>query len=463
MAGLFQGLELGKRALMAHQYDLTTAGHNMANVNTPGYSRQRVNLAATDPMVTSIGRFGSGVRISSVLQVRDLFLTAQYRQGSDQLNRWSARQKAMNEVENVFQEPSEEGFNKTLDAFFAAWQTLSQNPESSAGRATVREQASLVVNAFHQMSNRLSDLEKSLDDQVGGVVTKINRLGEDIAELNRQIARSELGGDKANDLRDRRDQEIDELSQYADVHVIEMTNGVARVFIGAMELVEQSSNNPLATMSASAGDQTLTTVVWQGGKSPVTVAGGELAGLIESRDELLPQYRTQLDELAASIVQQVNLLHRTGSGLDGIAGRDFFTGSGTTADTIVLSSDVQNDLNSIGASLSGGPGDNAVSLSIANLQKALTMNRGAATFNEFYAEIVGTVGVRSSEAIDAKTNADLVLQQIEFSRQSIQGVSLDEEMTNLIKAQHAYAAAARIISTMDSAINTIINDMGVGR
>jgi flagellar hook-associated protein 1 FlgK len=463
MAGLFQGLELGKRALMAHQYELTTVGHNMANVNTPGYSRQRVNLSATDPMMTSTGRFGTGVRISSVLQVRDSFLTAQFRDGSDQLNRWSARQKAMNEVENIFQEPSEEGFNKTLDAFFAAWQTLSQNPESSAGRATVREQAALMVNAFHQMSGRLSDLEKSLDDQVGGVVTKINRLGEDIAELNRQIARAELGGGKANDLRDRRDQDIDELSQYADVHVIEMKNGVARVFIGAMELVEQSSYNPLATMSGSAGDQTVTTVVWQGGQSPVMVAGGELAGLLESRDELLPQYRTQLDELAASIVQQVNSLHRTGSGLDGMTGRDFFNGSRITADTIALSSDVQNDLSSIGASLSGGPGDNAVSLSIANLQKALTMNRGGSTFNEFYAEIVGTVGVRSSEAIGARTNADLVLQQIEFSRQSIQGVSLDEEMTNLIKAQHAYSAAARVISTIDSAINTVINDMGVGR
>ena len=463
MAGLFQGLELGKRALIAHQYALTTAGHNMANVSTPGYTRQRVNLAATDPMVTSIGRFGTGVRISSVLQVRDLFLTAQYRQGNDQLNRWSARQQAMNEVENVFQEPSEEGFGKTLDSFFAAWQTLSQNPESSAGRAAVREQASLVANAFHQMSNRLSDLEKSLDDQVSGLVTKINSLGENIAELNHQIARSELGGGMANDLRDRRDQLIDELSQYAGVHTIEMKNGVARVFLGSMEFVEQSSFNPLATATSSAGDQTSTDVVWQGGGAPLLVGGGELAGLLEARDELLPQYRSQLDELAGAMVQQVNTMHRTGYGLDGATGRDFFTSSGTTADTISLSSDVQNDLSRIGASLSGGPGDNAVALSIANLQKSLTMNSGASSFNEFYAEIVGTVGVRSSEAIDAKKTAELVLQQIEFSRQSVQGVSLDEEMANLIAAQHAYSAAAKVVATIDSAINTVINDMGVGR
>lgn len=463
MAGLFQGLELGKRALISHQYQLTTAGHNMANVSTPGYSRQRVSLAATDPMISTVGRFGSGVRIAAVNQARDFFLTAQYRQGNDQLNRWSARQKAMGEVENIFQEPSPEGFNKTLDDFFSAWHTLSQNPESSAGRAAVREQAALVVNAFHQMSNSLSDLQKSLDDQVGGMVTKINGLASNIAELNRQIARSELGGDKANDLRDRRDQAIDELSQYADVHVIEMKNGVARVFIGSMELVEQNSSNPLATITSGNGDQTKTTVVWKGGSSPVTVAGGELAGLIESRDDLLPQYRTQLDNLAAAIVQQVNTLHQTGTGLDGVTGRNFFNAAGTAADTIALSSDVTSDLNRIGASLSGGPGDNAIALSIANLQKSLTMDGGTSTFNDYYAQIVGAVGVRSSEATDAKTNADLVLQQIEFSRQSIQGVSLDEEMTNLIEAQHAYSAAARVISTIDSAINTVINDMGVGR
>ncbi|MBI5868115.1 MAG: flagellar hook-associated protein FlgK [candidate division Zixibacteria bacterium] len=463
MAGLFQGLELGKRALISHQYELTTAGHNMANVNTPGYSRQRAVLAATDPMISTVGRFGSGVRIASVNQARDMFLTAQYRQGNDQLNRWGARQKAMNEVENIFQEPSSSGFSKTLDSFFSAWQTLSQNPESSAGRAAVREQASLVVNAFHQMSNSLSDLQKSLDDQVGGMVTKINGLAANIAEINRQVARAELGGEKANDLRDRRDQAIDELSQYADVHVIEMNNGVARVFIGSMELVEQNSSNRLATMITGNGDQTQTTVVWQGGTSPVTVAGGELAGLIESRDQLLPQYRAQLDELAAGIVQEVNTLHRTGYGIDGATGRDFFTATGITADTISVSADVTNDLNKIGASLSGGPGDNAVALSIANLQKTLTMDSASSTFNDFYGKIVGAVGVRSSEANDAKTNADLVLQQIEFSRQSIQGVSLDEEMANLIAAQHAYDAAARIISTMDSAINTVINDMGVGR
>jgi len=294
-------------------------------------------------------------------------------------------------------------------------------------------------------------------------VTKINRLGENIAELNRQIARSELGGNKANDLRDRRDQLIDELSQYADVRTIEMKNGVERVFLGSMELVEQSSYNPLATVTVGAGDQTLTTVVWQGGQVPVTVGGGELAGLLEARDELLPQYRSQLDELAASFVQQVNTLHRTGYGLDGATGRDFFMSTGTTADDIALSSDVQNDLNRIGASLSGGPGDNAVALSIANLQKGLTMNAGTSTFNDFYAKIVGTVGVRSSEANDAKTNAELVLQQIEFSRQSVQGVSLDEETISLIKAQQAYSAAAKVVATIDSAINTLINDMGVGR
>ncbi len=463
MGGLFEGLELGKRALLAQQYSLTTAGHNMANVDTPGYTRQRVNLAATDPFVSTVGRIGSGVRVTNVLQARDLFLTGQYRQGNDQLNRWSARQRAMNEVETIFQEPSEEGFGKSLDGFFAAWHTLSQNPESSAGRAAVREQASLVANAFHQTSARLSDLEKSLDSEIAGRVTTINQLAANLSEVNRAIARTELGGAQANDLRDRRNLMIDQLSQYTDVQVIEMNNGVARVFIGSMELVEQASYNPLSAVTTGAGNQTQTTITWQGSSIPVKFSSGELAGLMEARDELVPQYSARLDELAASFVQNVNSLHAQGYGLDGATGRNFFNPAGLTAIDIELSSDITGDLNKIAASKSGGPGDNAAATEIANLQKTYTMNNGTATFNDYYAEIVGTVGVRAAEANDATKNADLVLQQIEFSRQSVQGVSLDEEMTNLIKAQHAYAAAAKIVATMDSAINTLINDMGVGR
>jgi len=461
MLGAFQGLDIGKRALLSHQYDLTTIGHNIANANTPGYSRQRLSLTTNDPYVSTIGTFGTGVRVNTVQQIRDIFLTNQYREGNAGLGRWSQRQRAMTEVENIFLEPSDTGFNSALSEFFDTWHTLSQNPESSAGRAAVREQAALVINSFHQLARRLDDLEASLNDEIGGRVDDINRLAANLAELNKQIGRQELGGDTANDLRDRRDQMIDELSRKVDINVIPEKNGVVRIFVGTMELVEKGSFSPIGTELTFQNQMKRTAVVWQGTSNSISFNGGELAGLTESRDQLVTEYRDMLNELTAAFVTEINNLHVSGYALDGTTGHYFFDPNGLTADQIALAPDITSDLNNIAASQSGGPGDNANSIAIANLQNALVLSNGTSTFNDFFAGLTGMVGVRSAEATDAATNADLVLQQVEFSRQSVQGVSLDEEMANLIKAQHAYDAAARVITAMDSALDTIINDMGV--
>jgi flagellar hook-associated protein 1 FlgK len=462
MSGILQGLELAKRALMSQQFALTTTGHNIANADTPGYSRQRVNLEATDPMVSTIGRIGTGVRVASVQHLRDLFLTGQYRQGNDQLGRWSSMQSALSEVENTLREPSDTGFNSVLSGFFNAWQLLSQNPESSAARASVREQASTLVNAFHQLSNRLSDLERSLDNGVATQVAEINETAAELAQLNRQIQRSELGGQSANDLRDRRDQLLDELSQHVNVNVIAQGNSITRVFLGSMEVVGQDSYRALGTRTVGAGTLTRTAVVWQGTLTEVTIQGGELSGVMAARDEAVPEYRDMLDQLAGAIVSSVNALHATGSGLDGTAGYNFFDPTRTSAADIALSAAVTGDLSRIAASQSGEVGDNANALAIANLQNALAMNGDTSTFADYYAQLIGTIGTRAKEATDAKENAGLVVEQIEFSRQSIQGVSLDEETANLIRSQHAYAAAARVVSAVDSALNTLINEMGVG-
>jgi flagellar hook-associated protein 1 FlgK len=463
MSSIFQGLELAKRALLSHQFSLTTAGHNIANASTPGYSRQRVNLKSTDPFVSLVGVVGTGVRVASVRQVRDLFLTEQFRQGNDQLGRWTAMERALTEVENVFNEPSDIGFNSVLNEFFAAWQTLSQTPESTASRASVREQAATLVNTFHQLSGRLDDIEQSLDREVSGKVDYINQVSVEIAELNREISRYELGDKTANDLRDRRDQLIDELSQVVNTNVIETSKGTARVFIGAMEVVGGTSYTELATATVSAGTMTHSNLVWKGSSLSVDIQGGELNGLIETRDEIVPAFRAVLDDLAAAIVSEVNAQHRAGTDLDGATGNDFFDPEGVTAATIRLDTALANDLNRIAASLSGAVGDNANAIAIANLKDLLTLDGGTSTFSEFYAQLVSSTGRRSAEATDARTTSEMVVEQVEFSRQSIQGVSLDEEMAELIKAQHAYDAAAKVVSTIDHALDTLINGMGVGR
>ena len=456
MAGIFSGLELAKRALLSHQYTLNTIGHNVANAATPGYSRQRVGLVAGDPLRSGAGLIGTGVNIAWVRQSRDLFLTTQYRQENDQLGQWSSTERAMTAVESIFQEPSELGLNSVLSEFFAAWHTLSQNPESSASRVAVLEQTTTLVNTFHQLSRRLSDLERSLDQEVAGKVSQVNQMSSELAGLNRDISRQELSGSSANDLRDRRDLLIDQLSSLVNVNVLENGQGSTRIFLGSMEIVGGTSYTELSTKTVSAGTQSRTTIVWKSSTLTVNIKGGSMSGLIDARDNLIPQFRAMLDELAGGLVAQINSLHTAGTGLDGTTGNEFFAPGGVTAATIGLDNSVLGDLNKIAASQAGAVGDNSNAIAIANLQNALVLNNSTTTFSDHYAKLISSVGRRSAEAMDARSNAALVVEQIEFSRQSVQGVSLDEEMIELIKAQHAYDAAARVLTTVDHALDTLM-------
>jgi flagellar hook-associated protein 1 FlgK len=343
-----------------------------------------------------------------------------------------------------------------MGEFFATWQTLSQNPESSASRAAVREQATTLVNTFHHLSRRLSDLERSLNQEVTGKVSQINQMSSEIAGLNREIGRHELSGTAANDLRDRRDLLIDQLSGIVNVNVLENAQGNARVFLGSMEIVGGTAYTELSTMSVNAGTQSHSEIVWKNSTLTVDIKGGELTGLLEARDQLVPSFRAMLDDLAGALVAQVNALHTSGTGLDGTTGDEFFAPGNVTAANITLDNSVLGDLNKIAASQSGAIGDNANAIAIANLQNALGLNNNTSTFSDYYAQLVSSAGRRSAEAMDAKSTSELVIQQIEFSRQSVQGVSLDEEMAELIKAQHAYDAAARVITTMDRALDTLM-------
>lgn len=463
MPSIFQGLELAKQALLSQQFTLNTIGHNIANAATPGYSRQRVHLTTADPVNSPVGPLGTGTQVAWVRSQRDLFLTGQYRQANEQRGRWEMLERSLSQVEIIFNEPSDQGLNRVLGDFFAAWHTLSQNPESSAARASVREQATTLTNTFRQLSRRLDDLERGLDQQVGDKVAYINQTASEISLLNKEIGRSEIGGKQANDLRDRRDYLIDQLSSVVNVRTLNTKQGYTRVFLGSMEIVGGINYTSLGTKTVKIGTMTRETVVWKSTSITVKLTGGELSGLQAARDDRIPAYRGMLDDLAASVVAQINQAHASGFSLDGTTGINFFNPNGVTAASIEVDTGVRNDLTRISASLSGAVGDNANAIIIANLQNSLVLNDGTATFSDFYAQIIGGVGRNSADAINEKANSDLVLKQIEFSRQSIQGVSLDEEMINLIKAQHAYDAAARVIATIDRALNTLINDMGVGR
>ncbi|MCP4567848.1 MAG: flagellar hook-associated protein FlgK [FCB group bacterium] len=458
---LFQGLEIGKRALLTHQLSMSTIGHNMANVSTPGYSRQRVNATSTRPHETANYNIGSGVTISGVTSVRDFFLTAQYRSENKSLGEWASREKALGQIETFFNEPNDEGLGNVLNEFWSSWSDLSANPESMAARSAVIAKSNSLVTSFHSLDRQLLNLQTSTDQDVVNAVGQINLYAQEIANLNRIVVGEELGAATANDSRDQRDLLLDELSSLVDVTTIDQSDGSVSVFISGLALVEKADTFNLGTKLNTSGRQAKHDIVWQGTTTNVKITGGQLKGLVTTRDEVVTQFQTQLDEMASALIENVNTLHRAGSGLDGSGGLNFFNSRFDSAGTLQLETALVNDASLIAASASGAPGDNAVALDIADLSKATVMSYGTATMSEYYNSMIGTIGVNSYEAKMFKGNYEVLVEQIENSRQSVQGVNLDEEMAEMVQAQHAYNAAARVITMMDEALEVLINGTGV--
>ncbi|MCJ7508691.1 MAG: flagellar hook-associated protein FlgK, partial [candidate division Zixibacteria bacterium] len=325
MYGILSGFEIGKRALLSQQFGLNVTGHNIANVNTPGFSRQRAIMNTTYPQLSIKGALGTGVDVTKVSRYRDIFYDSQYRQENQNLGQWSALQRTFEQLETVFNEPSDQGLSTLMDNFWNAWQDLSTNPESQAARSTLKEKSLVLVNAFHQQYKLLKDLEQNINDDITQKVVEVNNYADQIASLNRQIAYAELGGGEANDLRDRRDLLVDELSNIVDVNTVEQSTGSVTVYVGAMALVERDTVNRLSADKSYEEGVMRSKVVWSGNSTTVTFNNGELAGLCQIRDELIPEYVDALNQMAETLVSGVNTVHQQGYALDGTTtGIDFF-------------------------------------------------------------------------------------------------------------------------------------------
>lgn len=468
MPGLFQGLEIGKRALLTHQLNLQTIGHNISNVNTPGYSRQRVNITSTSPEQQAYGSIGTGVTAQDIRHARDYFLSQQYRQATKSLGQWSYKHKTMTQVESVFNEPQSDSVSDLLDGFWNAWSDLSTQASSTnaaTARTNVLGEATKLVNGLHELAGRLQNLRDSVDQDLQNYTNEINKYTAEIAQLNQQIAGAELGGQPANDLRDQRDLLTDQLASMIDVRVTEKPNGTTLVSMGAMVLVDSSDAFPIGSNVVNREGHPIHELVWKGTQVKLTNLNGELHGLIESRDKILPRYIDELNTLTRTIVERVNSIHISGYGAADSTDVPFFDPNFTEAATIRINQVILQDSNKIAASSTPSPAfDNAIALAISELRNLQVMDKNTTTMGDYYTSLVGKLGIETSEASAFSQNYELLVQQVDNSRQSVQGVSLDEEMANMIKYQHAYDAAARVITTMDEALDTVIHGMGtVGR
>lgn len=479
MRSAFFGLEMGRRALFTQQRSLDVTGHNIANANTEGYSRQVADMSASMPYtvpafnspVTPM-QVGTGVDISQIKRVREGFLDTQIRNETTTLGYWESKQNALKKIETILREPSDSGLRTVMDKFWSSMQELSKNPESEGVRALVRETGITLANTFNQLSRQLTDLQTDADTSIGIKISEANNIASQINALNKQVSVLQAAGQNANDLRDKRDLLIDQLSKIMNIQYSEDTAGIVTVTVGGVNYVDAATvaTGIINTINKTGAGATLNWSLPPGGA--VTVTGGEVFGLNEVYATITTNYLTDLNNLASTFAAETNLLHDAGFGTVGAATpavNPFFEASGggpITAGNIMVSATVTADLRNIAAAsnVADVPGDGSNALKMAQLKQKLTMSGGTVTFDDYYRSLSSRLGVQSQEAIRMSDNQNFLMAQLKNNRNEISGVSLDEEMTNMVRFQQSYNAAARLVTAMDEMIDVVVNRMGlVGR
>lgn len=489
------GLSIAISGLLTQKDSLDVISQNVANASTTGYSRETAELV-TNPAtpVPSIwnagggaGQYGTGVDVQTVSRVRDQFLDSQYRQQNLLQGEWQQRSSALSQVETVFGDTSSTtGLNSDLNNFWQAWDTLSQQPENLPERTSVVETATTLADDLKSTSGQLTTLQGNLNDDISLDVSHINDDLKQIASLNSTIQSATVANLSPNDLLDTRDSLLDDLSSYVNVKTVINSDNTATLTIGGATVVEGSSVTQLAAVSDSSGNYQVGVSLGGGQSEPIqwSELGGDLYGLQQARDVDVQGYVNNLNQLAATVANAVNTQHESGYGLDGTTGIPFFVnGSDSsnpadpnkiTATNITVNPDILNDSQKIAAasalasnSAIPAPGDGSNALGIFNLSSqdmSFPTDSGAGTISDtasnFYGSMISDLGVASSQASNMVTNQSALVTQLNNSRQSVSGVSIDEEMTNMVQVQSAYEASAKMVNVIASMMQTVINMVG---
>lgn len=333
----FYGLNLGYKGIAAQQRALDVTGHNIANANTAGFSRQRAIMVTDMPMYTPNGYIGSGVDIINVERIRDKFLDQQYRNELNTKGYWDATFDTYSKIEDILNEPIDGSLRKSMDDFWKSWEDLTKDPESAAIRTTVVQKGITAAENFNHLYDQLQLLKEDIGYNIQNKVSDINSLAARIADVNLQIIRSESDGRMANDFRDRRDLLVEELSGLVNIDITEDLRGGMNIFVGGQALVYTAAWNPIQMVPRADG---LFDVKWAN-ESAFDAKNGTLKGLIDSRDNIIGSYTDMLNTAAKAFAEMTNAMHQNGFGLGGDSdtGNPFFIikgediGSQSTAKT----------------------------------------------------------------------------------------------------------------------------------
>jgi flagellar hook-associated protein 1 FlgK len=460
MAGISQLLDIGTSALATFQRALTATGHNLANVHTPGFSRQEAVLSERPPVDGNPGQVGTGVRVSSIRRPIDKFLEDQLLASHEQRGRYEAAQTVLSQIQSLFGDASDYGIGTALNEFFAAVQDIATNPADVTARTVALSRAGTLAGRVNQASAALIEQRQAVDRHITQSIAEINDLASQIAALNARIRDVQLSGQNPNDLLDERGRLVNALGALIDVTPLQNDDGQLTLFTGRGQLLVEQQHSYKLVGLATAGTGVVDVRYDPGGGSLISItsliSGGRLKGLIEVRDQTIAPLLTSLDTLASEIVTRVNLQHRVGFGLDGSTGVDFFSPTGTAANTMAMAI---TDPRRVAASsaAAGLPGNNANALLLGALQGTTFAALGTQTFSGFYGSLASNLGATTQTAQRDAAAQDILHGQLEAHRAAVSGVSSDEELINILKYQRAFEAASRLIVTADELLQTLLD------
>lgn len=501
----FFGIFNAHRGLIAAQNALSTANHNISNANTPGYSRQRVDLTAytayTPPTTSQsvVGQIGQGPTVQQITRSRDQFLDTQFRQASGKLGLNTTTEGALSQVEGILAEPSANSINSTMQNFFDAAQEMSLHPDSAAPRANFMQQAVDMVTVFQQQAQQLSELRTNLvgdplvpssfaTSQLAINVNTVNTKLANIAEINKNIISVKASGAEPNDLLDQRDQLLDELSKIVDVDVTNYDNGQIDLKIGGQFMIKGGKQLDSLQVKANAGPTPLPDdvpslvstvtggVVLNDGSGP-EITGGSIRGIINmgGNDPALSTVRGvlgKLDNLISTIATEMNNLQAAGRDQNGNLGttpifqNDPTLNPGQPLNIFhwKINPAVINNIKLISAAIDdptatggfAGVGDGRNALAMAKLRDQSFPALGTDMVG-YLNGTISTLGIDSRSYKDNTTSQKQLVDSVDLRRQSISGVNIDEETIDLLRYQRAFEATSKTISILDQITQSIIN------
>lgn len=468
MSGLFGSLNQTVGALSAHSRGIETAGRNLSNVNNPDYARQRVVFGDRGTVLTPLGAMSLGIQAKSIQQIRDSLLDSQVVREVSLTASAGAARSALAKAQAALGESidrtsatdgstTSNGLDVAISNFFNGFQALAAQPTDLGTRQTLLQHASILVDRFRLTDQRLAQVQDDLTSEATGNVDEINDLLSAIAELNGQIGRFEVNAaGSAVDLRDQRQAKLEALAAKMNIETAPSATAPGQIDVFARDANGDKVN--LVSLASSV-PVTFDGTTLSAGGADIVLTGGSVHGSLAVRDGTLKSLREQLDALAAQVVTSVNAAYNP----NGDSG-DFFNAGGLTAGSIALEAGLTPT--GLKASDGGAAGDNTIAVAVAALstQRFATSSGDLidGSFAQYYAGVVSEFGQAVSGAQSRYDDQSTIETLVRRQRDSVSGVSLDEEMADLLKFQRAFQASSRVFTVIDSLLDTIVNRLGAG-